>query len=560
MPFYVVVQRARGRGALAPAGALDPLALGAAEESEWKKLCGLILRRARHEPMFGTEVLLCLIGIERPFAAPDRSLLERLLTLARERTWGGRIFLVAPTLRAIRPDPDRVQPAPRAGERAYGALTSELLQVLAVPRAEPVEKQLAQAKESWQRWMETGVEGRALNLLQLPYDADAPASIHDAELRAAVDRVDERSRLLAAAGTAAGRWRCCLLDRGDEGWTWAREVLGSFVQSRWDPDVAERLVLVVDAGQPIERAKAKIARASTRHGGRCRVVALVRRGGPGQPRLSTEDLRAFCHRLGPPAFEFRGVLELWYFLVALNSHLDVRASAPRATAAVPAPASLLDRSDAGRARWVPLDQAPAFRPVHLPPASVAPEILVTSAFHPNVQSEYLDAARDIGRFIEHSPRGLRFLVEPAATPGRLIRAVEHHPNIAIWIHLGHGNGRYGLQEADTPRNPGGFVPPQRWLDCFKVHKPPLAVAMFLTCESSLIAERFARAGVTVAVGFEHEAWSKTCRDLAVEILKGVFVGGTAPGVVQEAFERGCYRLRGQEIRESKPVAFFAERG
>ncbi len=505
MPFYVVVQRARARGPLAPAGdkdALDPLALGAAEESEWKKLCELISRRAKHEPLFGTELFLCLIG-ERPFEAPDRSLLERLLTLVRECTYGAGRFVVTPILPVARGGLEPARQAPPTGGRSYrdlrmtstappdvfvsynkadrgwaewiawaleeegysvvvqawdfrpggnsvlymqeatrarhtlavlspsylaaeytqpewatafardprgkertllpvrvrecapdgllaqiiyidlvglgeaaarrellagfaesgkpptqppypggvaagatprakpefpsaprvstsrlpitgyGAFTpSDLLQVLAVPRAEPVEKLLAEAKESWQRWMEAGVEGRALDLMQLAYDADAPASIHDADLRAAVDRVDERSRFLAAAGTAEGRWRCCLLDRGDEGWTWVRECLGTLVQSRSDPDVAERLVLVVGMGHPIERAKARIARASTRHGGRCRLVAVVRREGQGRPRLSMAELRAFCHRLGLRVFEFRGVLELWYFLVALNSHLD----------------------------------------------------------------------------------------------------------------------------------------------------------------------------------------------------------------------------------------------
>jgi hypothetical protein len=152
------------------------------------------------------------------------------------------------------------------------------------------------------------------------------------------------------------------------------------------------------------------------------------------------------------------------------------------------------------------------------------------------------------------------VVEPVTTLGRLIQAVERHPGLAIWIHLGHGEGWYGLREADTPHAPGRLALPHKWLSCFEVKKPPLAVAIFLTCDSAPIAERFARAGVAVTVGFALEPDRRWCRDLAVEVLKAVFLEGTTVDVILEGFRRGTVRVEVQEVDKSRPVAFFAARG
>jgi hypothetical protein len=392
-------------------------------------------------------------------------------------------------------------------------------------------------RESLQKWMETAVRGRTLDLLQVDYKPRDPSSIRPADLRGAVDRADGRHRILANRALPQGSWRCVLhrerklLER----------LLSPLVQTPRDPEQAPNLLVVVDSGEPSAQ-KAMVHNALRRYPGRSYLVAALRR--------PTKQLTKYCsaQRLGEP-LELHGDFELWYLLLRLNERSQRPAVAEETSREVRLPTM-------EGIRPVSPDEKPVFHPAA---SDDLPEIVVTSAFNPNEEmGYYLDAARDIGRFIEHSPLGLRFVVEPAVNLGRLIRAVGRRPE--VWIHLGHGDDQNYLAEADTEHGEGRLVSPQMWLDCFQIENHRLALAIFLTCRSATIAERFARAGAGVAVGFGQIADSDKCRELAVQILKSVVEGGTAPEVVLEGFRRGYYAVSVQEeAGPSKPVAFFPER-
>jgi len=549
MSFHVLVLRTGGSDF--PCGRsrpLDAARLGEGNEAEWRRLCRLILRLAQREPLFSAEVFVCLTGNEIR-QAPDRARLKGILTLAREHTWGARIFLVAPAglvpLTTVRPGSAPADPTTAA---------AGVLQALDVPMVPPLSMALLPFRQSWQQWLDHAIRGRAIGLLQLQYDPGDVSSLSGAALRGAVDRASERLTMLTAPDVAENRWRVVV----DREWRSAQNLLQPILASPATDDCRSN-VLVLGRGRQLAKLKAQVKRAAAAYGARCRLVVLLSEAGLKEDadlvsRVPAE-LGDFCRSLGlPRPFECDGILELWYFVSCLNersAEQGAQALADREHDRGAAP-NLAPR---GSAIEVPLDATPVFRPL---PSSRPTEIVVTSAFNPNDDCD-LDAARDIGRFIELAPFGFTFIVEPAVNLGRLIGAVERLPE--VWIHLGHGDDGRKMWEADTKDDPGRSVPQELWLDCFRIvegHR--LSLAIFLTCGAAAIAERFARAGVGVAVGFEMQADSRKCRELAVPILRALMAWGAVPAVLLRGFDQGCYAVTAQEAPgPSQPVAFFPQR-
>jgi len=507
--MYVVVQQANGHSApdYWSCEAPDAERLGVGEIAEWRRLCRLIVDWAHAEPLVGVEVFLCLVGDEL-ILPPDRNTLKRLLTLARNHTWGAKLYLVT----------SRKSYAPNA---------------------------LLAGKVSWERWMEWAVAGRALDVVQLDYPQRRPAGFPGKDLRRAADLSDQRYRELAACALPAGTWRCVMAHEQPL----IEDLLSSMVQYPEASDQAQNLVVVVDSLLARDQV-ALVRRARRRFPGRCRLVAALRH--------STPQLREYCASMGlPNPIDLQGVFELWYLLMRLGDRSRLFAERDLNPRVGFTASDGVRREPKPWIRKVPLDEEPVFDPAT---AFDLSEILITSSFNARDKDQCREAAEDVGQFLEHAPLGLRFLVEPAVTLGRLVRAAEHHRDLQAWIHLGHGTARGGLEEASTGKpGTGRLASPDRWLDCFRVQRHKLCLAMFLTCHSSPIADRFARAGAGATLGFQREVESDMCRELAVEVLKAAFVNGTSPGAILFGFQHGYYRLVVQQTLQSEPVVFLPER-
>lgn len=475
------------------AGELDPASLGEGQASAWEKLCREVIVWAQTGAKVSLEIFICLLGDE-PVVPPDRSSLASLLRQARDCSWGAKLFLVA-----------------------SGRIRAEKL--------------IQRGKESRELWMRTALEGKVLDFLQVDYDPRKPETIKLEDLRGAADDSGPRQRWIAVQGGTEGGWRCVV----DPEQRNLQSVLSTWLQYP-GPEQAPNLLIVVDDLRPAKQ-RATVIRACERYPGRQYLVATL------QPAPGLLD---FCTSRGLPApVELRGPFELWYFLLRLNESRRPR----QLGSAMEYGLDASDPASTGHVHEVELDKIRVFHP-HTNGAP--PSIVITSAFDPNELAQCLEAARDVGLFLERCPLGSRVLVEPAMTLGRLFRVMERWTDFNVWVHLGHGYGANGLKQVGQDR----LVTPRKVLRCFRGRGQGVALAMFLTCRSSHVAALFARAGAGVTIGFEEGVESDMCRELAVEVLEAMLAEGTGQDTVLRGFHLGCNRLELQERFPSWPVAFY----
>lgn len=482
--------------------------------SKWVKLCRRIVEFARsRDARHDTEVFLCLLG-DCNSASADRDSLSQLLSQARNHSWASRLFFATPRLLHL---PDML----RAG------------------------------RESWRLWLRQALADKVLDCLQIDYDSGRPKSI--LQLRRAANRASLRHEILAAYQSADGQWRCVTENR------LLRSLLSPLVLYDQAADPAAHVLIVTERSLPEDQVNEveKLYKAHQRPGRRFLVATL--RGAKPETELDdngrTEDrspLDELCarHEL-PEPLDLQGALELWYFLLRLNEGPPQLPSRAREVVANP-PAPAEAWRSYHRIRAV----TPVGEPVFLPrDAAGGPAIAITSAFDPAELEQLLNAAQDVGEFVKLCPIGARLLVEPAINLHRLFQVMERIPDFDVWIHLGHGDGADGFEEAIT----GQYAPPDLWLQAFLGRKFRLSLAMFLTCLSSPIAERFAQAGAGVAIGLQYEVESDKCRELAVDVLKAILVNGTSQEVILHGFYLGCNRIEVQQQIPSDPIAFYPKR-
>jgi hypothetical protein len=472
----------------------DPIELGEGLAPAWQMLCQEVVVWALTGAKVSLEIFICVVGDELT-VPPDRSSLTRLLRLARDYSWAAKLFLVV----------------------------SQRLRM---------EKLVLEGRESRERWMRTALEGKALDILQLDYDPKRPTSIKGEDLRSAADRAYARHESLAAQSAASGSWRCVVDPE--------QRPLQSFL-SAWlevpGPAGAPNLIIVVDDLRPAKQL-VTVNRALRRYPGRRHLVVTL------QP---APELPSFCQSLNLPApVELRGPFELWYFLLRLN---ETRSRLRLGTRTELSQMNSFDPAFNGYVHPVELEETRVFHPNG---NGDPPVIVITSAFNPQEPEQCFEAARDVGCFVERCPLGYQVLVEPAMTLGRLFRVMERWKDFNVWVHLGHGDGANGLEEAGTDR----MLTPANILRCFEGRGLNLALAMFLTCRSTLIACLFAKAGAGVAIGFEEEVESSKGRELAGDVLETMLAEGTGQESILRGFRLGCHRIEVQEQLPSLPVAFY----
>lgn len=476
---------------------------GDGRSSEWSRLCRNIVRWTKSGKIESAELCLCLLKDELR-GRRDIGSLRRLLTWAREHTWASKLFLVVS---------DTVR----------------------------LSEELQRGKEALRQWLDAGVQGKALDLLQVEYDPDqAPESIPKSQLRDAASRAYDRQQVLAMHHPFRQNWLCVPPPERPQ----LANFLFPLVQLHLSRDERTHLLIVVDSGEEdiqVATVKKAIRRFRDRH----YIVANM------APR-SSDGLLDLCRQkgLGDPVM-FRGEFELWYFILRLND---------RSRLTAPEPTEYLYAGNGSTselsAQAVSLNESPIFRSWSI---DDRPAVLVTSSFDPRELGQCLEAALDIGWLVERAPIEIsfRFLVEPAITRRRLLRLFDRLErdmlDCVAWIHLGHGDGVNGLWESGS-KEP---VPAEKWLQCFRSRNIAIPLALFLTCYSGHIAASFAKEGAGVAIGFNAEVESNKCRVLADQIIKSVLTKGWSRMAILQGFFQGCSDLIAIEDGvSSDPVAFF----
>ncbi len=487
---YVIVQ---------PEGDFEPLIswwIGSdpeVQKRQWEDLCLKFVEEARARsdrrgedsttPLFN----VFLLFDEEEF--PDGlqlSALEDLLDQARKRIWGARLFFVVPPLK--------------------------------------ISRDLYPIMESLGDWMTALLRQGVTDLVQVPhsYAAENQEPLLKA-LRNAAIKAQKRQQFLYAMADHR-EWRCAFLTAQYEGRALVSELLEPLViGAPSERGHSNMLLVVTDEILSVEGLNAYTYTDDPMH--RNCLVATVN-------RVPSDALSGFCkeQRLAPP-LDFRGELELWYFLLQLN---QLR-------------------------QWFPpsVHGASSIHAVHAQPESILqpvrqfPSLLFTSAFSSDDEEkpQWLAAAGEVGRLLRVLPHALEQQVELVIQPERLVQALKSNPQPNVWIHMGHDSASSGLQI------PGMDVTQERWVECFK--QCDLRLVLFLTCDSHEIAKVFAQSGAGVAIGFEGKVESDKGWHLAAAVLKAIFTLGTSRQVILEAFESGAGAFRGVRTVKATPRAYYA---
>jgi hypothetical protein len=380
------------------------------------------------------------------------------------------------------------------------------------------------ARVDLELWLRALLSGRVSDLLEIsePVNRRAPDRFLEA-LRDRASGTDSRREMVNAIASHRA-WRCVLPRER----LYLADFLGPNLLLNLDTPQPFADTLIVLAAADPETQIAIVERHLKQGDGasQCSVVTYVH-----EPAF---ELRQFCVLSGlREPFPVRGEFELWYLLLRLNEH----AREHRA-------------EDSYAVHPVALAGSPMLKVTEL---EDAPSLLITSVFDYADTGQWLLAANEVGEILQRLPFGIERRVEMGVTPDRLSVILEKMPAVSVWIHIGHGNGRSGLQVPDD-----GSVDVDKWLKSF--NKRHLRLALFLTCDSDVVAKRFAEEGASVAIGFVGEVESDKTWHLAVEVVKAIVAEGTRGGAILAGFGAGLPRFEAVQKLDARARAYYPRRG
>jgi hypothetical protein len=240
-----------------------------------------------------------------------------------------------------------------------------------------------------------------------------------------------------------------------------------------------------------------------------------------------QELKELCHENGCELVRFHGLFELHYFLQRLNS-----------------------KNSSWSIIWH------AAEPVRVGSHSYfekhASQILITHSYVPSDPSSSFAAARDVWELIGRMPDLARAKIHPAIECATLPHVLDESKPLLAWIHIGHGKGNDGLQQSG-----GSFKKPDEWLKCFANYKSSLALAVFSSCHSQVIARRFAEAGVGVTIGFANNVPQKVSVLLTREVVAAALRSNGNREEILRAFHNGREFLM-KEYPAAEAISFWAE--
>lgn len=451
--------------------------LGSQPTDEWDRMTGALAAAAKEDPTGRqrAEIFLGMMDEHVPYE-PNSLFLEKTIRDARRRGLGSDIYVV--TASPLNP------------------------------------RMLYPQRTRYVKWIDSALEGRVADVLQLPYDPTLPSSFdklfEKKQTEAGGSRAEHGGGAVGWALKSAAHRRHFLLEWAPERipnrWgvycDMERFSVGSLLEDdsgfREKARDTEYLLVVFDDNRPeVQRGLIKGAEAD-HPDSRFLAVTL-------ETTLISHELIDFCQgrrSMTDQLLSFGGILELWHFFRRLQH--------PR----------LLWPPIPLEVRELKSDPEPVFARARLPEAGAEgsqPEILFTCAWNSETGTELQRASEDLGAILAQIPLSTRYRVDCAITPQRLARHAgwsRVHRLPLIWVHWGPCDNSGALRDvAGTP------VAPEAWLDSFKNGELDLPLALFLSAGSHRVAERFAAAGAGVAVGFTETDLAPASRRLGLAAVE-----------------------------------------
>lgn len=244
-----------------------------------------------------------------------------------------------------------------------------------------------------------------------------------------------------------------------------------------------------------------------------------------RPRLGLSKqlpaLKQLCEEHDSPLIAFHDLFELHYFLQKLNNVYDQHKE-------------ILQYAEIVRVR------EPHF-------SRHAPQLLITHSFYPGDHGGCLAAAGDAHTLCLELGDKFEVVTHPAMQNKGFRDTLKELTQLLAWVHIGHGDYERGLQQAD-----GLFKSAEEWIGCFAGHDKSLSLAVFCSCRSDDVAEKFAKAGVGVTIGFKKDVRKNLCGQMAVELVQAAFESSGNRDKILNIFQakKGMFS-------EAEPVIFCA---
>lgn len=378
------------------------------------------------------------------------------------------------------------------------------------------------AHESLSFWFDAVLREGATDIIEVGMDRYDLDPVDAKPLRIGSDLSRLRQEALRGL-VSKGQWKCFLPNTAP--------LLSSFVYPfvKYSSQhlTREDLVIVVDKSEAAKQTgfvrKALREFPDSKH-----IVAAM-------GVLPSRELQAACQLQNLKLFRCRGPFELRYTVLRLNAVRQQKTIKP-----------------IGSIQIVPRDAEPTFTST---PNGNGRSLLLTSSFDPHTEPEQcILAARDAGSATHEMPLSTTRCVHQAVTCKVLPYVLTSLSEVTVWLHLGHGEGASGLQEASS----GVFKTPEQWLSCFSSYGGSLALAFFSSCRSNIIARRFAEAGAGVAIGFENEVPPEACRLLAAEVVRAALRSGGNRNEILSSYHAGCSELVATGYVGIGPTAFYSK--
>jgi hypothetical protein len=249
----------------------------------------------------------------------------------------------------------------------------------------------------------------------------------------------------------------------------------------------------------------------------------------------SQELKEICNKKGCDPSWFHGLFEVHYSLQKLNE------------------ASLEDEVQTSIAKSVPVGENRIFKShallVH---DSHEPTILVTHSFSLSDERGCHIAANDFWRLSKNLRGRAKTRVYPAIECVRLPDVLKELRRVLVWMHIGHGDGEKGLQQAG-----GLYKTPDDWLNSFAGYEASLPLVVFASCRSAIIAERFAGSGAGVTIGFAEKVAKKVCTHLTSRVVEAALNSNGSREAILEGFREGR-KVLNIEDPDAVPLAFWAK--
>ena len=386
------------------------------------------------------------------------------------------------------------------------------------------QKQFSASRE---KWFEILLNSAVYDVLQWEVNRGKWAVHSITNLNEAAARAENRLKEFVARHSI-GLWKCLLHRPPDHGSEHASFLSQYLIRSVSQINNSNCLVVLHDGydDDAIRYIKDEVFTAISNN----KVIVGV----VDQVEEPSQELKEVCREYGCEPVWFHGLFEMYYFLQRLNE------------------ANQKHEEQANIAIPVQTSENRIFK-AHSPQSrnSQEPSILITHSFSLTDERGCHIAANDVWQLTKDLRGRGKATIYPAVECVKLPDVLKEVGHILVWIHIGHGDGKKGLQQAG-----GLYKKPDDWLNSFAGYESSLPLIVFASCRSEVIAEHFAVGGAGVTVGFADKVAKKVCVYLTSRVVQAALDSNGSREAILKAFNEGRQVLK-IEDPDAVPLAFMS---